>query len=122
MKACAGINFALMVFAMAVPLRLARINTLQQALLWLLASALSAYFGSLLANTLRISLAILLYHQSWSWRWIDAAELHRMEGVVVYFLCLWALYAILRESGDKALRRSSGNNQVKPEGNIHVQH
>lgn len=91
-KSCAGINFLIMSLLaycwqwrnQGLTLRL------------LLRALLSAWLTALLANTTRILLCIyfqkpLAFHAA-----ISAADSHRLIGIAVYFLCLWAQLSAFR--------------------------
>jgi exosortase K len=54
-------------------------------------AAMFAYLATIFANTIRISTA-LLYRESSEMNWFDRDQLHRVEGIVIYFGVLLALY------------------------------
>lgn len=106
--ACSGINFFLIAATMAGLLGILRLRSTAEQLLFTLAMAPCAYLATLLVNTVRILLAIFLHRADISSAWLTWPRLHRIEGVVVYylFLCLffWLVATLLayreRSSGD----------------------
>jgi exosortase K len=89
--ACAGLNFLVMVVGAFCCGILPQVETGAQRLRWLAAGALAAYGVTVLANTVRIALAIGL--QAWPLP-IDHAQLHRIEGSLVYLAFLFGFYAL----------------------------
>lgn len=90
---CAGINFLVVAFSALVvgfvrPHRRAAHNALVAA-----AGAAAALAAALVANTIRIALAIWLHVHAVSWGWFTPDRLHRMVGVVVYLALLLVLFA-----------------------------
>ena len=84
--ACAGVNFALAAFLALVLGGLPTMTTWQRAGKWLAIAAGSAYAATLVVNTIRIVIALHM----------DRPDLHRVEGIVVYFGGLVGLYALAR--------------------------
>jgi exosortase K len=95
---CAGLNFAMAAF-LALSLGAAPgMRSPRQVATRLAAAAALAYAATLVINTLRITLAVAMHRGT-----IDVsafggnrAELHRIEGIVVYLGGLIMLYAIAR--------------------------
>lgn len=54
----------------------------------------AAYAATITVNTLRILLAVYLYRRQPLGDLVSPEQLHRIEGVVVYYVCLW-LFAML---------------------------
>jgi exosortase K len=93
---CAGVNFLIVAFCALVfgfvrPHRRAAHNALIAA-----ASAAAAFAAALVANTLRIALAISLHVHAVSWGWLTPDRLHRIAGVAVYLTLLLAVFAAAR--------------------------
>jgi exosortase/archaeosortase family protein len=55
-----------------------------------------AYMATLVINTIRIAIAIAMHRGTIDLGGWDKAELHRIEGIVVYLGGLCALYALAR--------------------------
>jgi len=53
-----------------------------------------SYIATLVANTARISVSILLRPFTSDLTWIDPAEAHRIEGIVIYFSFLLLLFIV----------------------------
>ena len=93
---CAGVNFLIVAFCALVlgfvrPYRRAGHNALVCA-----ASAAAAFAAALVANTIRIALAIWLHVHAVSWGWLTPDRVHRIAGVVVYLGLLLVLFAAAR--------------------------
>lgn len=100
---CAGVNFLLTAFLMLTLRRLWRARF--AAVEWRLfpIAAVIAYVATLIANTTRIFVALEL--RSIESGWLTANQLHRLEGIVVYFGFLLLLFLLMEwfESKDRSL-------------------
>lgn len=95
--ACAGVNFFIIAFCMAVFSGIAAIEPKRLKLLWLCASLLSAYVLTLLVNALRIIFAIYFYDLDIYTEWITPERTHRLEGTLIYFFFLCLFYRIIKK-------------------------
>jgi exosortase K len=89
---CAGVNFLLTAFLM-ISLRrlwLQRINAWK----FIPAAALVAYLATLVANTVRISTALRIQKTPLEISWLTGNQLHRLEGIFIYFGFLLLLFLI----------------------------
>ena len=87
---CSGVNFLVISFLV---LGLGEIRRVwHRRVQWraLPIAMLSAYIATIIANTTRIIVA--LYSQNIQTSWIDHDELHRVQGIVIYFGFLLALF------------------------------
>lgn len=91
---CAGVNFALAAFLALVLGALGAMATARDAALRLARAAVFAYAATVVVNTIRISIAVAMHRQNLSG--MDREQLHTIEGIVVYFGGLCALYALAR--------------------------
>ncbi len=87
---CAGVNFLIIAFSMLTLGELWRTREIAWRVIPLYAFA--AYMTTLIANTVRIVIAMWMHDEKFSTRWLDADELHRIEGIVVYFSFLLLLF------------------------------
>ena len=87
---CAGVNFLITAFLMLALSRLWRERF--QAISWrfIPITAAIAYVATLITNTARICIALHKVEVSW----LTANQVHRLEGVVVYFGFLLLLFVI----------------------------
>jgi hypothetical protein len=73
-------------------------------------AALIAYSATLVANTARITIALLLRQSSVEIGWLNSDQLHRFEGIFVYFGFLLLLFVVSEkmsvEKTSDSLRRS----------------
>ncbi len=84
--ACAGVNFALAAFLALVLGGLADAATWQTAARRLAAAAALAYVATIAVNTVRIAIAVEMHR----------ADLHRIEGIVIYLAGLCGVFALAR--------------------------
>ena len=82
--ACAGINFMIMAFGLAVFCALGRLQRFTVLFAWMVASLAGAYVLTLGINTLRIAVSMALYQADIYGAWITPERLHRLVGVWIY--------------------------------------
>ena len=82
--ACAGINFMIMAFGLAVFCALGRLRRFAVLAFWMAASLACTYFLTLGVNTLRISVSMALYQADIYSAWFTPGLLHRLVGVWLY--------------------------------------
>ena len=92
---CAGVNFLLTAFLMISLRGLWRDRF--QGVSWRLLpiAALLAYVATLIANTMRICIALEMQRRGVEVSWLTDNQLHRLEGIVVYFGFLLLLFMLL---------------------------
>lgn len=102
--ACAGLNFALAAFLALMLGALPGMTSWRATGTRIAFAATLAYAATLVVNTTRIVIAIAMHRGTIDISG-DRAELHRIEGIVVYLGGLCALYAFARalETGRKHL-------------------
>jgi exosortase K len=90
--ACSGVNFLIISFLVLTIGRLWRHR--QQCVRWsfITLAFAAAYITTIAANTARISIAILLRRFTSEITLLDAEEIHRVEGIIVYFGFLLMLF------------------------------
>ena len=94
-KACAGINFMIAAFALVVLARLHRARSAVHGAALLAAAVAVSYVTAIVVNTVRITVAMwLASHPGTST--VSAAQVHRVEGILVYFVALLLLYDLLQ--------------------------
>jgi len=113
---CAGVNFMITVFCMAAFLGLKRISRAGRRLVFGGVSIAIAYFAAVTVNTLRIVASFHLYHAGIYSAWLTPERVHRIGGVVVYFLALSVIYFLLLKVLDRpapATRCRGGSNALR---------
>lgn len=95
--ACAGVNFMLMAFGMAVFTGMHHMQRHSHRFIWLIYSLMMSYGLTLGVNTLRIIISIYTFHadifdDGLTWGWI-----HRLEGVVIYLFFQYLFYSMIRK-------------------------
>ena len=91
---CAGVNFMITAFLMLALRRLWRERFQPVSWVFLPLAVLLAYVSTLLANTTRIWFALEMQGQSEWFTWLTRNQLHRLEGIAVYFVFLLLLFVI----------------------------
>lgn len=90
--ACAGVNFMIAAF-LSLAAGLAHTQrTVRGSVGLILASAVAAYVTTVLANAIRITLAISLHQSGVGFGPFTADRLHEILGIAVYFLFLVGLF------------------------------
>ena len=86
---CAGVNFLITSFLMLSLRKLWKDRSQNINWIFIPCAALIAYLATLVANTIRIWLAMWLLQLSvesrWLSSWLNPTELHRLDGIAVYF-------------------------------------
>jgi exosortase K len=118
-KACAGVNFMIAAFVMVAITLLHRVQSSRsvgcsvgRVLLFgpgamvISVSLLASYAAALVVNTVRIVIAMWLAAHPITVASLSAADIHRLEGITVYFAGLVLLYALVRrlDRGDTSTR------------------
>lgn len=100
---CAGVNFLITAFLMLALRKLwvsrgvsPKAPRQTQAIGWAFIPlmAFCAYLATLIANTVRISIALWMQQTSFDVSWLSANQLHRFEGIFIYFGFLLLLFII----------------------------
>jgi exosortase K len=107
---CAGVNFLITSFLMLSLSKLWRDHSQNRSdtlsytppenLAWrfIPIAALFAYFATLVANTVRISTALRLQRAPLEISWLSPNQLHRVEGILIYFGFLLLLFMVSERS------------------------
>lgn len=91
---CAGVNFLITAFLMLALGHLWRNRSQDLSWKFILLAALVAYLATLVANTVRITTALELRPMRIESGLLSPAQLHRFEGILIYFGFLLLLYVI----------------------------
>jgi exosortase K len=106
---CAGVNFLITAFLMLSLMSLWQNRSLNQPAkpAWrVIPQALFfAYVATLVANTIRISTALWLREISFEIAGLSPNQLHRLEGIVIYFGCLLLLFMVSKRLTSKTWLR-----------------
>jgi exosortase K len=95
-KSCAGINFLIAAFGMLTLALVHRVGSSFSAARVLSVSLLASYSAAVLVNAVRIAIAMLLGAHPAALSAFSAADVHRVEGIVVYFGGLVLLHELVR--------------------------
>ena len=92
---CAGVNFLLTAFLMIGLRRLWRDRFEGVSWRFLPKAAVLAYVATLIANTIRICVALEMQRRAVEVSWLTGNQLHRLEGIVIYFGFLLLLFMLI---------------------------
>jgi exosortase K len=93
-NSCAGVNFLITAFLMLSVRKLLRDRSQRIAWGFIPTAALIAYFVTLVANTTRIAIALRLRRTPAQVSWLNPYQLHRFEGIFIYFGFLLLLFVV----------------------------
>jgi exosortase K len=110
--ACAGVNFMIMAFGLAVLCGLGRLRRLTVLFVWLVLSFIAAYLTALGTNTLRIILSMVLYRADIYSAWLTPEVLHRLAGVWIYLGALGLFFKGLQPIMDRFADRFDPTNRT----------
>jgi exosortase K len=99
---CAGVNFLITAFLMLSLRRL--LSARDTAWRFIPAAALVAYLATLVANTVRISTAIRLQPATLELGGLSRNQLHRSEGIFIYFGFLVLLFMLSEKVDNRTVR------------------
>src|SRR5678815_1471458 len=105
---CAGVNFLITSFLMLSLRELWRDRSRNISWAFIPVAAFFAYSATLLANTVRISTALRLRQMSFETSWLSPGELHRLEGIVIYFGFLLLLFLL-----NEKMRTGEGSDRTE---------
>lgn len=89
---CSGVNFLIIAFAMAFFSFARRLPTTGSTYLWIGAALTGAYTLTLFVNTVRICVSIATISHDLHAGWLTPERIHRIEGIMIYFLFLCLYY------------------------------
>jgi exosortase K len=92
--ACSGLNFLITAFAMLATVRLWKHRESSASPLLVPAALGASYLATIVVNAVRIAIALHLHRTKPGTEWISAEQLHRLEGIFVYFGALLILFLI----------------------------
>ncbi len=93
---CAGVNFLIMAFTMCNYVLIPKAACVRTKISVPFLCAAVSYTAALSVNSIRIIGAVYLYRMDLSVISATPEQLHRFEGVAIYFAALWGLYAIVK--------------------------
>jgi exosortase K len=95
-KSCAGINFMIAAFGMLVFALFHRVASAISGAAILGMSLVAGYFAAVIVNAIRIAIAMWLAARPVALAAFSAADIHRLEGITVYFGGLVLLYELVQ--------------------------
>ena len=106
---CAGVNFLITAFLMLSLGKLWRARSQKLAWRFIPIAAVFAYVATLVANTVRISTALRLRSMPLAISWLTPDELHRLEGILIYFGFLLLLLMVSEKMSYRNLTSRSSD-------------
>ncbi len=106
--ACAGVNFMLMAFGMAVFAGLHHMRGKWFCFAWLVFGLLAAYLLTLAVNALRITVSIHTFASGLFFGGVRWEQIHRMEGVVIYFFFQYLFYSMIQKGFQRCATNKTG--------------
>ncbi len=95
-KPCAGVNFLIMAFCMLAFTLIGRAGAGRRPFPMVAAALAAAYAATVIVNGVRIMIALRHDGDGVGNGWLTPEQLHRLEGIVVYFAALTGLYCLAR--------------------------
>jgi exosortase K len=95
-KSCAGVNFMVAAFGMLTLAVVHRVGSAASAACVLGVTLLASYAAAVVVNAVRIAFAMWLATSPVAVSTLRAADVHRLEGILVYFGGLVLLYEVAR--------------------------
>ncbi len=93
---CAGINFMIIVFCMTAFSGLKTLTGIRARSLWPMVSLITAYGLTLGTNSFRIITSMAVYESEFLRGSISMDLIHRIQGILIFFISLNLFYLILR--------------------------
>src|SRR5262245_21698942 len=106
-NSCAGVNFMIAAFLMLSIRKPFTDRSKWGAWGFIPNAALIAYLATIVANTARITIALLLRQSSVEISWLNPDQLHRFEGVFIYFGFLLLLFVVSEKMSSEKTSDSS---------------
>ena len=106
--ACSGVNFLITAFLMLSVARLWKLRAQVVSWRFIPVSLAVAFLTTIVANTVRISIALYIRRADPELIWLNPGELHRFEGIVVYFGFLLLLFVASEKFGSDLRSQPSG--------------
>jgi exosortase K len=114
---CAGVNFLITAFLMLSLRKLwkdgSRKGSDNLAWSFIPTAALFAYLVTIIANGVRISIALHLQRMSPEFSWLTPNQLHRFEGIFVYFGFLLLLFVVSEKLSSEDRAGLSHHDEVR---------
>ena len=104
-SSCSGVNFLLSAFLLLTLSKLWRGRDRNISWSFIPIAAVVAYLATIIANTARIATALHLRHFDSELIWLNPDQLHRFEGIVIYFGCLMLLFLASQRLGSDTQSR-----------------
>lgn len=91
-KACAGVNYFIILFLLLTIPVVGRLDSRKKQLLFIPVALLFAFGITIGVNAIRITTAILLFKQEFYTELITVDLVHKLDGIVIYFGSLMILF------------------------------
>jgi exosortase K len=95
-KSCSGANYLLAVFGLLAFTVIPSVDGQRRKLAHIFVLAAVAYGVTIVVNSARIALGVVLHDAGVAWGWLTAERVHRLLGITLYFGALLAVHAVAR--------------------------
>lgn len=102
---CSGVNFLITAFLMLSLARLLRDRSRRVSWRFIPAAAAASYLTTIAANTVRVSAAMRSSRTFSEESWLNPQQVHRLEGIFIYFGFLLLLFFVSEKLGKDKLSR-----------------
>src|SRR5690606_16105411 len=109
---CSGVNFLIMAFLTLCLMKLRQGLIRNVSWVFIPAALAAAYLSTVVANTVRITIAMRLHRMSSDMIWLNPEQLHRLEGIFIYFGFLVLIFMLAESFDDLASRRVHVNGDL----------
>ncbi|HKX82661.1 MAG TPA: exosortase K [Pyrinomonadaceae bacterium] len=97
---CSGVNFLIMAFLVLCLMKLRKGLSTEVNWGFIPVALGAAFISTLIANTVRIAVAMRIHRMSSEMVWINPEQLHRLEGIFIYFGFLMLLFTLAESLED----------------------
>ena len=91
---CSGVNFLITAFLMLTMVKLWNERFVDSSWTIILAAFGAAYLTTIVANTVRIAVALRLHRMGPGMIWVNPEQMHRFQGIFIYFGFLVVLFVV----------------------------
>ncbi len=105
---CSGVNFLITAFLVLTLSTLLRERAQNVRWRFIVYAAAAAFVTTIVANTVRICIALQMRQADADLLWLNPDQLHRFEGIVIYFGFLLLLFVAIESLRNRSRSRVSG--------------
>ncbi|MBD3345655.1 MAG: exosortase K [Chitinivibrionales bacterium] len=111
-KSCAGVNFMILAIILIALAHVISAGKERNGIYKMIGAVMAGYAVTIIVNTMRIAGAIHLYSLPIYGGVVTPAAVHRLEGILVYFVALRVLYGVSLRIGKKIGKSPPGSSVI----------